>query len=204
MKKNKLILYITTGLILSVITMASFVNANTVNQWFPEEETQIDYDISHDINFQNGTDDSTTNFDVYRSISASNFYLIPIQLRNYFTPSPVSGSLISLSNNTEVVYRVTYQNENSTHLSKLKTLVWDAGESNESMVTLTIYIFDSTVFTVTKTYVFTEEYVHRNDFPIATNVFLDFINKDLGIGDNLGMDGFIHENMAIVLLLLKI
>ncbi len=115
-----------SGFLLLFVITTPFVYANETPQLFPDENTEVDYAIRHYLTFFNGTESGGARFDVIYQESTNAIFLRPLHMRNYFPINPHYGKEI-LANDTEVRLHVTYDYESSTHLSRMKKVIWDTG-----------------------------------------------------------------------------
>jgi hypothetical protein len=195
LKKNTLIL-ISSGFLLLFILTAPFTTANDTTQWFPDEETEIEYAIRQYWTFLNGTDAGSTRFDVFYQSSANAIFLRPVQMRDYF-PSNPHTSKENLANNTEVKLLVNYEYGSSTHLTRTKKLIWETGESNSSMIVLHMIVYENGGSILTKFFDIANESIQRNNFPDDSDFFIDYTDNQLGVGECLDMTGLYHEELFI-------
>ena len=195
MKKLNSFLLLSSGLLLCLVITTPFVLAQDTPQWFPEEGTQIDYSVTNIINLLNGTESTEVKFDIFGDLNV--LTLRPVHLR-HLTGIAEHSSEESLVNNTTVILRTSYTNENSTHLLRTIKVVWETGESNESLFIIKLETAEGPISWNHLNLYSKDEYVQRNYFQEETLTIVDYINNDFTIGENCGITNNHHNYLAIV------
>ena len=195
MRKINPFLLFSSGLLLCLLIATPFVLAQDTPQWFPEEGTQIDYSVMNITKLLNGTESSEVKFDIFGT--STTLTIRPVHLR-HLTGISEHNSEESLVNDTTIILRTVYTNENSSHLLRNTKLLWETGESNNSLYIIKLETAEGPLSWNHINLYSKDEYIQRNHFIEDTLAIVDYINKEFAIGQNCGVTGGHHDDMSII------
>jgi hypothetical protein len=154
------------------------VRAASSQQWFPSTGTSIDYAISVDLRFGNGTVISETKFNV---LNASGWWMIEPAYITRQNNGPKTG-WTPLYNDTTMILRHAYSELNSTHLKRDTTFVAGNAKYTGKFVSYCLSRTNMSYMTLTQNAT-ANLAIQKNAFPVENAWDIaDYINNEAGVG----------------------
>ncbi len=180
--------YLLLSMLFCLITLGFIPSISaTTSQWFPTEGTISEFQLSHHVNFLNGTSFTTNIFDLYAT--AGYFTIIPSMNKHYFSEPAALG--ISILNDTEIFYRYTYTELSETQWKRSKSFHWGNGTIISDKQLDVFSIYETSTFSY-KSMVGTYDTVDKINFftSYAQEAFLDYFDCSIGLGGVVNPDAY--------------
>jgi hypothetical protein len=150
-------------------------------QWFPSAGTKIDYQLSWNLSFTNGTRYTDVLFNVYNQTSEKVLYLYPKALdENVYSASGLLNYNL-IASAVEITVRNEYSSTSETTLGRHVSVRF--GNLTFEAYKMRVQIYRSISYTTLCNLNYTDDSIFKSGFFTAPNRFVDYIDCSKNPGD---------------------